>query len=112
MQGLQYFVSFYLLRVLGFDRASAVSNKRLENILLKRPPVPRSPSSHEGLSEVASNSVSRVKVAPTTAPSEGIAINQLLNSLLLLKPMKYIGIWVGHDRGFFYSNTKSLVNTR
>ncbi|KAM7468791.1 hypothetical protein LguiB_016353 [Lonicera macranthoides] len=53
------------------DRASAVSNKRLENILLKRPPVPRSPSSHEGLSEVASDSVSRVKVAPTTTPSEG-----------------------------------------
>ncbi|GKE16929.1 hypothetical protein Tco_1424506, partial [Tanacetum coccineum] len=33
-----------------------VTSKRPENILLKRPPVPRVASSHEGLSELATNS--------------------------------------------------------
>lgn len=56
----------------SFDRVQAVSTKRPENILLKRPPVSRASSSQEGLSELAPEPVSRVKNTLSMIPSEGM----------------------------------------
>ncbi|KAM7487100.1 hypothetical protein LguiB_024584 [Lonicera macranthoides] len=53
------------------DRVQAVSTKRPENILLKRPPVSRASSSQEGLSELAPEPVSRAKNPMSMIPSEG-----------------------------------------
>nr|XP_043626853.1 protein ESSENTIAL FOR POTEXVIRUS ACCUMULATION 1-like [Erigeron canadensis] len=52
------------------DRVTAIS-KRPENILLKRPPVARAASSHEGLSELASNPDIRGRNVPTMISPEG-----------------------------------------
>ncbi|KAI3817425.1 hypothetical protein L1987_11215 [Smallanthus sonchifolius] len=52
------------------DRVTATS-KRPENILLKRPPVARAASTHEGLSELASNSDVRGRSVPTIISPEG-----------------------------------------
>jgi hypothetical protein len=55
------------------NRAQSVtSSKRPESILLKRPPVPRGSSSQEGLSELGSDAVIRMKNAPSSMlPPEG-----------------------------------------
>ncbi|XP_076885647.1 uncharacterized protein LOC143535215 [Bidens hawaiensis] len=52
------------------DRMIATS-QRPENILLKRPPVPRAASSHEALSELASKSDVRGRSVPTIISPEG-----------------------------------------
>ncbi|CAK9144351.1 unnamed protein product [Ilex paraguariensis] len=54
------------------DRVPALQSKRLENVLLKRPPVSHSSSSQEGLSELASDPVIRGKNIPSMVTSEGI----------------------------------------
>ncbi|KAL8255155.1 hypothetical protein R6Q59_033376 [Mikania micrantha] len=51
------------------DRVTATS-KRSENILLKRPPVARATSTHEGLSELASSSDGRGRNIPAIISSE------------------------------------------
>ncbi|XP_076884081.1 uncharacterized protein LOC143533094 isoform X1 [Bidens hawaiensis] len=53
------------------DRVTGGPSRRPENILLKRPPVPRAASSHEGLSELASNSDIRGRSIPINIPPEG-----------------------------------------
>ncbi|XP_021976220.1 protein ESSENTIAL FOR POTEXVIRUS ACCUMULATION 1 isoform X1 [Helianthus annuus] len=52
------------------DRVTGAS-RRPESILLKRPPVPRAASTHEGLSELASNSDIRGRSIPTIISPEG-----------------------------------------
>ncbi|XP_076894664.1 uncharacterized protein LOC143547025 [Bidens hawaiensis] len=52
------------------DRMTATS-QRPENILLKRPPVPRAASSHEALSELLSKSDVRGRSVPTIISLEG-----------------------------------------
>ncbi|KAI3696424.1 hypothetical protein L1987_79438 [Smallanthus sonchifolius] len=52
------------------DRVTA-SSKRPESILLKRPPVARPASSHDGLSELASKSDVRGRSIPTSISPEG-----------------------------------------
>ncbi|KAG9136664.1 hypothetical protein Leryth_004443 [Lithospermum erythrorhizon] len=53
------------------ERAPSVPSKRPENILLKRPPVPRSSSSQEALPDMLSNSVQVGKNPMNIAISEG-----------------------------------------
>lgn len=52
------------------DRVTALSSRGPDGIFLKRPPVSRALSSHEGLSELASDLV-RAKVPLSGGPSEG-----------------------------------------
>ncbi|KAK2993580.1 hypothetical protein RJ640_030887 [Escallonia rubra] len=54
------------------DRVPGVLSKRPENILLKRPPVSRASSSHDGLSELASEPVTRGKNPPSLVLPEGV----------------------------------------
>ncbi|PIN18426.1 GYF domain containing protein [Handroanthus impetiginosus] len=53
------------------DRVRSSNLKGPENVLLKRPPVPRAASSQEGLSELTTDPVGRGKGHSNTVPSDG-----------------------------------------
>ncbi|PON51866.1 GYF domain containing protein [Parasponia andersonii] len=63
----------------GKDRLS-VSFKGQENILLRRPPVSRTPSAQDGLSEIVSNPVSRGK-SSSSGISDGVRQDMVSNPL-------------------------------
>ncbi|KAL0385312.1 UNVERIFIED_CONTAM: hypothetical protein Sradi_2925500 [Sesamum radiatum] len=52
------------------DRSRSSSSKAPENVLLRRPPVSRAASSHEGLSEVTADRAARGKSLSNTVPSD------------------------------------------
>ncbi|KAA8533347.1 hypothetical protein F0562_033120 [Nyssa sinensis] len=56
---------------IAMDRAPAITSKGPDNLLLKRPPVSRTSSSQEGLSELASDPVIRGRNPLGAVPSEG-----------------------------------------
>lgn len=63
----------YLLSFLFFFcRAQATTAKRSENVLLKRPPISRGSASQDGLSDMNSDPISRMKNPPSAVHTEGI----------------------------------------
>ncbi|KAL0335931.1 UNVERIFIED_CONTAM: protein ESSENTIAL FOR POTEXVIRUS ACCUMULATION 1 [Sesamum radiatum] len=54
------------------ERSRSSSAKAPENVLLRRPPVSRAASSHEGLSEVTADRVARGKSLSNTVPLDGV----------------------------------------
>lgn len=64
---------FSILFNIYFFGRMTVTSKRPENILLKRPPVPRAASSHEGLAELATNSDVRGRGVPSMISPEGMS---------------------------------------
>ncbi|KAL0364359.1 UNVERIFIED_CONTAM: protein ESSENTIAL FOR POTEXVIRUS ACCUMULATION 1 [Sesamum angustifolium] len=54
------------------ERLRSSSAKAPENVLLRRPPVSRAASSHEGLSEVTADRVARGKSLSNTVPLDGV----------------------------------------
>ncbi|XP_027097152.2 uncharacterized protein [Coffea arabica] len=56
---------------LAKDRAPSAASKMPENILLKRPPVPRASSAQDGLVELNSDAAIRGKNPPISIPAEG-----------------------------------------
>lgn len=55
-----------------FSRAAAAVTKRPENILLKRPPVSRASASQDGLSDMNSDAIIRVKNPASAVSAEGV----------------------------------------
>ena len=66
-----------------FGRAPSAASKMPENILLKRPPVPRASSAQDGLVELNSDAAIRGKNPPISIPAEGIILRLLCNFLFL-----------------------------
>ncbi|XP_011069408.2 uncharacterized protein LOC105155234 isoform X2 [Sesamum indicum] len=54
------------------EKLRSSSSKAPDNVLLRRPPVSRAASSHEGLSEVTADRVARGKSLSNTVPPDGV----------------------------------------
>ncbi|KAK4402610.1 hypothetical protein Sango_1001700 [Sesamum angolense] len=69
---LQEFSLFVICKITDSFLSRSSIAKAPENVLLRRPPVSRAASSHEGLSEVTADRVARGKSLSNTVPLDGV----------------------------------------